>query len=76
MLKGKPCDVKVTQIAAQNSARLLVVVTGTRLTSDSDWEYAWVPVGGAIIGEILALCCIKPLPPSLPSVSKRLRAAL
>jgi hypothetical protein len=34
MLNGKPCEVAVTQIAAPNSPRLQVAITGARLTSD------------------------------------------
>ena len=34
MLNGKPCEVAVTQIAASNSPRLRVAITGARLTSD------------------------------------------
>jgi DNA-3-methyladenine glycosylase II len=35
MLNGKPCEVAVTQIAASNSPRLQVAITGARLTSDA-----------------------------------------
>jgi len=34
MLNGKPCEVAVTQIAAPNSPRLRIAITGARLTSD------------------------------------------
>lgn len=34
MLNGKPCEVAATQIAAPNSPRLQVAITGARLTSD------------------------------------------
>jgi DNA-3-methyladenine glycosylase II len=34
MLNGKPCEVAVTEIAAPNSPRLRIAVTGARLTCD------------------------------------------
>ena len=34
LLNGKPCEVAVTQIAAPNSPRLQVAITGARLTSE------------------------------------------